>query len=221
MKCYFTVLATALATCSGLADAAVVTYNFVGAVTQVNPSAQAFPSSLSGLAFGDRFSGTLTYDSASPVDSSLPQFNQILGATTYRLNAFGFSFTVNGVTFDSWGGIPAAYVWNDVPAQSGVNIDAVRFVNIGTHAMPPGSAQFSLGTTGLLSGTLATEALPVVSMPERFFIQMNSVASSEDWFVGILTPDGLQVAPVPVPAAVWLFGAGLAGLVGMARRRQA
>lgn len=221
MKRYFTVLATALATCSGLADAAIVTYNFVGAVTQVNPSAQAFPSSLSGLAFGDRFSGRLTYDSASPVDSSLPQTNQLFGATTYRLNAFGFSFTVNGVSFDSWEGIPAAYVWNDVPTQSGINIDAVRFVNIGTHAVPPDSAQFSLGSTGLLPGTFATDALPVVSIPERFFVRMSSVTSSEDWFVGLVTPEGLQVASVPVPAAVWLFGSGLAGLVGMARRRQA
>ena len=29
----------------------------------------------------------------------------------------------------------------------------------------------------------------------------------------------IDVAPVPVPAAVWLFGSGLLGLVGVARRR--
>jgi hypothetical protein len=28
------------------------------------------------------------------------------------------------------------------------------------------------------------------------------------------------VAAVPVPAAVWLFGSGLIGLIGMARRRK-
>ena len=30
----------------------------------------------------------------------------------------------------------------------------------------------------------------------------------------------LTITPVPVPAAVWLFGSGLAGLVGVLRRRQ-
>jgi hypothetical protein len=32
--------------------------------------------------------------------------------------------------------------------------------------------------------------------------------------------DGLAVTSVPVPAAVWLFGSGLLGLVGVARRRR-
>jgi hypothetical protein len=33
------------------------------------------------------------------------------------------------------------------------------------------------------------------------------------------TIQGVDLAPVPVPAAVWLFGSGLIGLVGVARRR--
>ena len=32
--------------------------------------------------------------------------------------------------------------------------------------------------------------------------------------------DNLNFAPIPVPAAVWLFGSGLLGLVGVARRRR-
>jgi hypothetical protein len=32
---------------------------------------------------------------------------------------------------------------------------------------------------------------------------------------------GWEVTPVPVPAAVYLFGSGLLGLLGLARRRRA
>lgn len=183
MKRHSMLLAVALTMCSGMADAAIVTYNFVGAVTQVDPLAQDFPSSLGGLAFGDRFSGTLSYESASPVDPVLPQ-PSLFGATPYRLNAFNLSLAINGVTFDSWEGIPAAYVWNDVPAPSGFDVDAVMFVNVGTLAIPPDSPQFVLGSAQLPTGTFATDALPVVSMPERFFIRMKSVASADDWFRG-------------------------------------
>ena len=38
-------------------------------------------------------------------------------------------------------------------------------------------------------------------------------------FLGTATPQ--EVAAVPVPAAVWLFGSGLLGLVGVARRKAA
>lgn len=30
----------------------------------------------------------------------------------------------------------------------------------------------------------------------------------------------MEFAPVPIPAAVWLFGSGLLGLIGMARRKE-
>jgi hypothetical protein len=38
---------------------------------------------------------------------------------------------------------------------------------------------------------------------------------------GTLTISGNSPAPVPLPAAVWLFGSGLMGLVGVSRRRKA
>ncbi len=38
---------------------------------------------------------------------------------------------------------------------------------------------------------------------------------------GSISTGKLEVSPVPVPAAVWLFGSGLLGLVGIARRKAA
>jgi hypothetical protein len=41
-----------------------------------------------------------------------------------------------------------------------------------------------------------------------------------DEVVPTYTPGSVQISAVPVPAAVWLFGSGLIGLVGIARRRR-
>jgi len=47
-----------------------------------------------------------------------------------------------------------------------------------------------------------------------------SPALTEPYVPGEVTVEA-SVSPVPVPAAVWLFGSGLLGLVGVARRRRA
>lgn len=40
-------------------------------------------------------------------------------------------------------------------------------------------------------------------------------------FLGFTSVVNMQISQVPVPAAVWLFGSGLIGLVGLARRKKA
>jgi hypothetical protein len=47
-----------------------------------------------------------------------------------------------------------------------------------------------------------------------------SPVSGDSWFsiVGVVT--NLEVAPVPVPAAIWLFGSGFIGLASFARRNK-
>lgn len=51
--------------------------------------------------------------------------------------------------------------------------------------------------------------------PTVAYINVQHADSDKDTLVKLTSP-----APVPLPAAVWMFGAGLAGLVGVARRRQ-
>jgi len=53
-----------------------------------------------------------------------------------------------------------------------------------------------------------------------FYSGVNLTLGADD-IAGIVSIYGGSTQPVPVPAAVWLFGSGLLGLVGIARRKKA
>jgi hypothetical protein len=59
--------------------------------------------------------------------------------------------------------------------------------------------------------------LEVVLAPEIAFTSLQL----RSWGGSTITPDGinLHLHPVPTPAAVWLFGTGLFGLLGMAKQK--
>ena len=71
------------------------------------------------------------------------------------------------------------------------------------------------------------DILSIIRMPNGF----DSNDNLSDFQLGCITPgtaniagsgdcSTVSVSPVPVPAAVWLFGSGLLGLVGMSRRKE-
>jgi len=105
---------------------------------------------------------------------------------------------------------------NDANAAAGV----VDFVFLGQ------SVGTSSGTFGL-----ATLSFNVVGGDGKY----TSISFADSAFGGFVAPGGVPVSvnyvagqvgvnipltPVPVPAAFWLFGSGLLGLVGMARRKK-
>ena len=69
----------------------------------------------------------------------------------------------------------------------------------------------NLDDFGVLAGT------SVASLIIRMDIESDSMTVPSLSLVGALNTG---VAPIPVPAAVWMFGSGLIGLVGIARRRR-
>lgn len=75
-----------------------------------------------------------------------------------------------------------------------------------------------LGSIAPLSGSVGTS----LAMYDIYTVTPTSNASAQFAGVWTLSQSGmLTYSAVPVPAAVWLFGSGLVGLAGIARRRKA
>jgi len=76
----------------------------------------------------------------------------------------------------------------------------------------------------LLGGSFHTYAATVYSTNSNSITQYDAVTGVlQDTFGFSYNGGGLVFAPssVPIPAALWLFGSGLLGLIGLARRKKA
>jgi hypothetical protein len=80
---------------------------------------------------------------------------------------------------------------------------------------------FPTGFSGnTLLGTLTFTAIGAVGSSTSITVAQNTSITGGTWSPPIDTYIPGEVAVVPIPAAVWLFGSGLLGLVGVARRRR-
>jgi len=204
-------LAAVILVCSFSANAAQTTYTFSTTVSSFDPTSSSFPGSLSAISAGDSVTGTLSCDSASAAVAN--PFSGIRAeATLYNLNNFSFTVDIGGVIFDSWSGTPAAFVWNDYSSGN----DGLVFQNLA----PFGSPFFEIGNISLPSETFSDETLPsgAITGPMLFNLGQFDQSGFSIWVES--APFRLTQDVVPVPAAAWLFGSGLLGLIGIARRKK-
>ena len=138
-------------------------------------------------------------------------------------NTWAASLTVDGV--DGW------RLADTDPALLGYNQTGSEMGNLFYNVLG-GSAGSSITTThnsnydlfsNVQSGYYwsATEYAPSTDRAWNFTmgtgVQTNGIKSSNRYAWAVQSGD---VSAVPVPAAVWLFGSGLVGLIGVARRKR-
>lgn len=193
---------------SGL-QAATVTYAFSGSLTQVDADLQ--PT----FSLNDMFSGTITLDDS--VTDTNP--NPIIGV--YRDAGIGtvtvanltYTFTNKDVLFTDNIGTPPDYF-----SMGGGDNGNEQILGPNVEGFSVADTFISLGDDtdlDFIVGDAFQEINIDLADTDRrtFFI---SFGSGNKQVFGTLS----TFSPIPIPAAVWLFGSGLLGLLGVARRNK-
>ena len=145
-------------------------------------------------------------------------------------NIIGGTANVGSGTFTSNGNLFSGHDWTATVSKgfTGTGAGSWKF-STATGASATGTYNFTLAAgqeaMGLLFDWNRDSGIPVLNIvnADGSGVDMDSdgtlgTTMLEGPFAG--SPVGFAGAVVPVPAAVWLFGSGLIGLVGVARRRR-
>jgi len=150
---------------------------------------------------GSLASVTLT-DNGSNVDITID-------AISPTVNIAGFGFNLDGN--------PAAITCNSLPANYSCNVGSFVYDGSGSYTDQADPANFSVGNR------YPSISFTLVGYNEADFIANadGNLFATHVYLDTGYTGFAFGGTIVPVPAAVWLFGSGLLGLVGVARRRRA
>jgi len=203
--------------------AAIVTMSFSGEITR-NGDDQIGIELVPGINVGDLVTGTVIYDTkTSPVD--------VGWATAYSLTSpiDLLKIEVNGLTFSSTiGSNLNAYVMNN---RSGYG-DTVFIEDVNTNndsvfniyirdEVPPFDLISDESLPTYLDFSKAEELNPDELGGNHGLIQTQGLTGVDPLQSANFSIDSFSMTVVPIPSAVWLFGSGLIGLIGMARRKKA
>ena len=144
-------------------------------------------------------------------------------ALTLTVQGTDIADTIGGDFIVSWdpAQLQLTSTAGDISTSAALNGFPFDFL---TDLSVPGSLVGSYGTFGTVTG-------PTVNFLSLDFIAIGAGPTSVDIFADLFDGLGVRIDPlthvpasvtigaVPVPAAVWLFGCGLIGLVGVARRK--
>ncbi len=200
---------------TGTAQASTVTY----ALTLSNTSS-------SGLIDGPTYATVSIADSGTPgsvIFTVAPNMSVLTpGTGTFGISSFGFNSTMNlsSATYFFGTGTSSNAKWRTAGSgrEDGFGLFQYR-VDTKSNKYAQNPLTFTIsGIAGLTATDFAVASTGTATAGEG---NVDFAAHVVNYSVNGTTNTGYVggPAPVPLPGAVWLFGSGLMGLVGIARRR--
>ena len=189
------------------AFSATIVYQFAG---------QVLGADLGGIPDGTQYYGVFSYEDDSPDLNTNPDIGE------YVYNYFEITIGSETIFADLTGtpsGTPPRIFVNNFPGSDDLIVNAnPAGGNVGTYASV---LAFNVAFSG--SDVFSDTSLPGASLTIDDF-QFSNIS------VLAALPNGVQVnfggtvdslQAIPIPAALWLFGSGLPGLIAITRRRKA
>ena len=190
-------------------QATTLTFNNAGV-----GSAETFYTVSHGVIFSG---GGLLTEGAAGGKPGQPVLSNYTGSQHIATLSKDVSGNYSDSFFDIWVGFA-----DDVSAVSGDYISNLAYGGT-VYAYDAGGIQLSEYTLAALSGssTTAIDVLGTFDFGSLTGIRSLHLISSSSRAATMLDNLTFTASPVPVPAAVWLFGSGIMGLFGAARMKKA
>ena len=170
-------------------------------------------TNIAGLSAGDSVKVTVSLDNGGTTDASQTWATSDLQSVTWDFNNGGLVTTFSS-PFDA--GLDPISTGNFVTDESGNLTSVMSNWSDGYSLAPPVVADFTTTGNGL-NFAWFLNGVNSVYFQNNYnewvdLAKVSNMLNTANWY---------QMSPVPVPAAIWLFGSGLIGLISIARRKKA
>ena len=162
------------------------------------------------------------HDWAVTVDGVNIEFAHLFTPTSYNLGSLG---AINALVFDMDAKVDLAPQVNAIGFRFLVEQDGTFYASDST-AILVGTGWNDISATlsepdFVVLGGVGNPDFSTAGSPIRFgYVTRNGGSNTGRTLQSIGGVDNWSVTVVPIPAAVWLFGSGLIGLIGIARRKK-